>query len=90
MKKQIGVILTALIASLLMACSLTSCNKQLLDWNYNYDRAYVKIGEEWTDVDIKMWADYEGEQLQLTLEDGTVLVVHSANCVLYNGQLPRG
>ena len=91
MKKQIGVMLATLSASVVMACSLSSCNKQIIDWNYNFDRAYVKIGEEWQDLDIRTWTDYDdGEQIQLTLEDGTVLLVHSANCVLYNGQLPRG
>lgn len=91
MKKQIRVIIVTLFASLVLACSLSSCNKQIIDWHYNFDRAYVKIGEEWQDLDIRTWTDYDdGEQIQLTLEDGTVLIVHSANCVLYNGQLPRG
>jgi hypothetical protein len=50
----------------------------------------VKIGEEWKDIDITQWKNYEdGEQLQLKLPDGTVLIVHSGNCILYKGKLPN-
>lgn len=84
--KRFLAIVTTLILS--MMC-LTGCNQQLFDTNYEFRKAYVKIGDEWKDVSVKTWGDYEGEQLQLILQDGTVLVVHSANCILYNGTLPR-
>lgn len=72
-----------------LVCLLTACNNyQFFDFNYNFTHAYVKVGNTWTDVEIEKWTDYEGEQLQLTLKDGTVLVVNSMNCILYNGTLP--
>ena len=87
MKRKILVLLAVVV--LLLGC-LAGCNMQVIDLNYNFDKACVKIGEEWVDLEIKSWRDYEdGEQLQLTLEDGTVMVVHSANCVLYIGTLPN-
>lgn len=33
-------------------------------------------------------ADYDGEQLQLILTNGTVMIIHSRDCILYNGTLP--
>lgn len=71
-----------------LVCLLTACNYQIFDFNYKFTHAYVKIGDTWTNVEIKTWTDYEGEQLQLTLKDGTVLVVSSVNCILYDGTLP--
>lgn len=86
MKKLVAIILTLV----LMLCFTGCGNQQIFDTNYTFKKAYVKIGEEWYDVQIKTWTDYEdGEQLQLKLHDGTVLIVHSANCILYNGTLPN-
>ena len=87
-KKIITAVLTAIIA--LQCVSMAGCNKQIFDLNYEFKNAYVKIGDEWVDLEIKTWTDYEdGEQIQLILMDGTVLVVHSENCILYNGELPK-
>ena len=79
------------------AIALTSCsdiskvgyNKQIFDLNYKYSNAYIKIGEDWKDVKIKSWNDYDGEQLQIVLEDDTVILVNSMNCILYEGTLPK-
>ena len=68
---------------------LTACNKQILDLNLKFDRAYVKIGDEWKDVAIKLWNDYDGEQIQITLQDDTVILTSSMNCILYKGELPK-
>ena len=88
MKKKFLILFSAIIVGL--SC-LTGCNKQVMDWNYKFDKARVKLGEEWVDLKIKTWADFEdGDQLQLTLTNGTVMLVHSNNCVLYKGTLPEG
>lgn len=47
------------------------------------------MGDDWIDLAISKWKDYDGEQLQLILQDGTVLLVSSVNCILYNGTLPK-
>lgn len=86
MKKIILTLLIALLIGLLPI--FAGCNKQIIDLNLKFTNAYVKIGENWIDLKISTWADYEGEQIQLKLVDGTVLIVHSANCILYKGELP--
>lgn len=88
MKKAIikFLVLTIILVFLVGLCA---CNYQYIDLNLKFTNAYVKIGEQWIDLEIKTWRDYEGEQIQLTLKDDTVLIVHSANCVLYNGELPN-
>ena len=83
--------IVSLVVAILIAMStifLTGCNKQILDFNNKYTHAYIKINEEWIDVEIKTWNDYDGDQLQIILKDGTVMVIHSVNCILYNGTLP--
>lgn len=88
MKKKI---LAAVAVSIVGAASLAGCNKQMVDLNLKFDKARINMGDEWIDVELKKWTDYEdGDQLQLTLEDGTVMVVHSMNCILYKGTLPGG
>ena len=85
--KKVCFIITILLAMILF----TACNYQVFDLNYKFTNAYVQIGDEWIDLEIKSWKDYEdGEQLQLTLKDGTVLLVSSINCILYSGELPKG
>ena len=87
MKKFLaGIFLGATIIA--TAGLFAGCNYQMIDLNYQYTHAYVKIGEEWKDLEIKSWHDYDGEQLQITLKDGTVMLVSSYYCILYNGTLP--
>lgn len=98
MKKLIFVLCLILIVCLCLTC-LSACNEsgdskvgfnqQIFDLNYKFDRAYMKIGDTWKDVAIKSWKDYDGEQIQITLEDGTVILTSSINCILYNGTLPK-
>lgn len=88
MKKTIKIAIILAVILALVLC-LVGCNKQIVDLNYKFTNAYVKIGDVWVDFEIKKWADYEGEQLQITLLDGTVMLVSSVNCVLYKGELPK-
>lgn len=75
-----------LIFGLAIACCVIFCsgwNKQIFDWNYTFNTAYVK----WPDgtmktLKLKSWKDYEGEQIQLIDVSGTVYLVSSINCVL--------
>lgn len=86
MKKKI--IVLVLVLMLVCIAIFSGCNMQFVDLNFKFTNAYVKIGEEWVDLEIKTWLTYEGEQIQLTLHDGTVFIVNSMNCILYNGELP--
>ena len=86
--KLLIIIVAFIVLSCSVLCGCNGCNYQLFDTIYKYDKAYVKIGEEWVDLEIRSWADYEGEQLQLKLTDGSTLLVSSYNCILYYGKLP--
>ena len=66
----------------------TACNKTIIDTKYKFEKAHIRINGEWFDVDIHKWNDYEGEQIQLILTDGTVIIINSRDCILYNGTLP--
>ena len=79
MKKLFALVLTAL-----MLLSLTACgNYDVFDTVYTYDYAIVTFPDGSTQtIELAQWADYEGEQIQLTAKDGTVYLVNSVNCVL--------
>lgn len=81
--------LLGLVLIILIPVFLTGCNYQTFDTNFTYTHAYVQIGEEWKLVEITAWRDYDGEQLQIKLKDGTVLLVSSFTCILCNGTLPE-
>ena len=88
------ILLIAIAATVLTGCGTESdskigYNKQIFDFNQKFTNAYVNIGGVWTDLKIKSWNDYDGEQIQIILEDGTVMLVNSVNCILYNGNLPN-
>ncbi len=77
-----AMMLFGMIAVILIT-SLTSCNKQIIDTNYTFNRAIINTGNEVIEVKVKSWTDYEdGDQIQIKAEDGTVYLVHSSNITL--------
>ena len=76
--------LIALIAALCLgAVIFTGCNQQIIDLTYEYDKAIIDLGNgQVITVDVKSWKDYDGEQLQITTEDGTTYLTSSFNCTL--------
>lgn len=84
MKKFILSLLVAIIVGF-SAFGFCGCNKQIFDFNYSFTKAWVCVGGEWELYEISKWTDYEdGEQIQITLKDGTVMLVHAVNCILIN------
>lgn len=78
-----------IIAVLLIAAvSMAACNRTVFDTKYKFTKAHIRINDKWLDVDVKSWRDYEGEQIQLILTDGTTMIIHSRDCILYKGTLP--
>ena len=71
-------------AALGLCLCLTGCgNKQIFDMQRTFDEAIVKMPDgEVKTLKIKSWKDYEGEQLQITTDDGQTYLVSSFNCVL--------
>ena len=67
--------------------SLSSCgNYMILDTTYEFNKVHVH--NENKCYDVYAWTDYEGEQLQVQLEDGTVLLISSINATLVKGECP--
>lgn len=73
-----GVIFALLFIMLFM----TGCNKQVVDFDYTFDKAICNIGGEIKKIELKTWKDYDGEQLQLVDKDGNKYLVSSFNCTL--------
>ena len=78
MKKVLCIILLVVLAFVLFS----GCNKQLVDLNYKFDYAIIKLPNgEIVEGAVQSWKDYEGEQLQVKI-DGTTYLVSSINCAL--------
>ena len=81
--KRIIVSVVAVIALLTM---LVACgNYDAFDTNKTYTRAIITYGDgQLFDINIKQWRDYDGEQLQIVADDGTVYLASSFNTILIN------
>lgn len=78
----------ATAAALMLAATLAGCgNYKLIDTTYKFDRAIISLPDG-TVVDGKIdsWKDYEGDQLQVTV-DGATYLVHSSNVVMIAGEV---
>lgn len=84
MKRVIAIILSIiLMLGLFSGCA--GSNRQIVDFNYEYNTAVIDMFDGTTKtIKIKKWRDYEGEQIQITDENGDVWLVSSINCHLIN------
>lgn len=66
-----------------LGLSLTGCNYNMIDLEYQFDRAIIKLPNgEVVEGKVTSWRDYEdGEQLQVEI-DGVLYLTSSYNCVL--------
>lgn len=74
----------AIVIGLILATmSMTACNKQVVDFNYKFDKAIIDIGNDIITIDIKSWTDFDdGDQIQITDTNGKTYLVHSSKCTL--------
>lgn len=74
--------IASVVVGLGLLASLTACNKQVIDLTYSYSWAQFKMPDG-TIVEGKVdnWTDYDGEQIQVTI-DGTTYLVSSINLVM--------
>ena len=79
-----SVIVIIAFVGLLVLLTLSGCNYQMADLNYDFDYAYITFGDGVVEkIEIKSWRDYEdGEQIQITATDGTIYLTSSFNCTL--------
>lgn len=79
MKKSVRFLFLAILSIVLVGCG----NKKLLDTTYTFEYAIISLPNGNTvEGEIESWKDYEGEQLQITFENGETYLVSSFNAVL--------
>ena len=66
--------------------SCVSCNQQIIDTTYTFDRAIIQISnDEVIEIEVASWKDYDGsDQIQVKSKDGTTYLVHSSRVTLIN------
>lgn len=79
MKKMKQLLVLTILGGILAGCG----NKEIFDTTYTFDYAIVSLPNgDIIEGEIKSWTDYEGEQLQITFENGDTYLVSSLNAVL--------
>lgn len=69
------------IISLIILLTCCSCNYQVIDLDYDYDKIVCYYGDENFELKIDKWTDYEGEQLQIK-SDGKTYLLSANNCYM--------
>ncbi len=71
------------ILLLILTCLFTGCgNQDMWDTVYTYDYAYILLPNgEVVEGEVDKWSDYEGDQLQITIE-GNVYLTDTTRAVL--------
>lgn len=76
-------ILAITLISILLVATLSSCNKQVFDTTYSFDKAIISLPNgDVIEGTVDSWTDYEdGDQIQVKI-NGTTYLVHSSDVVL--------
>lgn len=82
MKKLRNVLIVGALV-LILVLSLVSCNQQVFDTTYSFERAIIYLPDGGVvNGKVESWGDYENsDQIQVKI-DGKVYLVHSTNIVL--------
>lgn len=81
-KAKFVTVVLVLIIFMISAIYLTSCNKQIIDVTYAFDKAIISLPNgELVEGKVDSWRDYDADQIQVKI-DGTTYLVHSENIVL--------
>ena len=84
MKNKILIVMILIILVLTLVVMM-GCNKQIVDLKLKFTNAYVKVGEEWIDIEIKKWTDFlQDERTQKAI----VLALKEVGGIL-KGLLPK-
>lgn len=69
----------ALIGLTIVGILLTGCNRQVVDFNYEFTRAQV---DELGEIEITSWKDFENsDMVQFTDKFGRVYLTHSSKVI---------
>lgn len=80
---KLYVVLVMLGLTALLVVTLSSCNKQIVDTTYTFNKAIIRLQDNSiVSGEIDSWKDYDGDQLQIRMKDGTTYLVHANNATL--------
>ncbi len=86
MNKKVILLVLVLILSVVI---LSSCgNRQVgIDTIQTFNKAYIKLGDEWKFINIISWRDFkDSDDVQVTTSDGTTYLTHYSNMILVSGK----
>ena len=72
-----------LLLIVVVIASLSACNRQVLDFTYKFDEAYIWLSDgTFVHGNVQSWKDYEdGDQIQVKI-DGVTYLTHAQNVIL--------
>lgn len=76
----VGIVLIIMTMSLLVSCS----NHQIIDLNWNFNKAVILRADGEQLVEVKNWNEYEDGAIQIVTSDGVVYYTHLNNVILIN------
>ena len=77
------IVLVGLVIFAIGCCS--RCNKQIVDTTYTFNKAIIRLQDNSiVSGEIDSWKDYDGDQLQIKMKNGTTYLVHANNATLIN------
>ena len=79
----------SLLSFVLLSVFLTSCNYEILDVQYKFNKVHATFdGENYQCYEIKSWTDYEGEQIQVDIKGYGKVLLSSYNSILVEDKCP--
>ena len=86
MKKASLKVLAVCALMFTTALTATSCNKQIFDTNYKFEKVHI-IGKSC--FEITSWTDYEdGDQIQVNIKNYGTCLFHSSQIILVEKKCP--
>ena len=67
----------------LLSLSLISCNRQIIDTTWKFNKAIILLGDKTIEIKIDSWMDYdEDTSVQIKAKDGTSYLTDLKNVIL--------
>ena len=84
MKNRSFKIIIATILIILIICSFTGCNMQIIDTKWSFDYVYIDLGNgKIIEGNVDSWKDWDdSDMIQVTMKNGKTYFTHSSNVVL--------
>ena len=88
MNRTFKIILIVLVLAVGLFVVSACGNRQVgFDTAQSFNKAYVKLGDEWQTVTVKAWRDFDnGDEVQIVASDGTIYLTHYSNMILVSGK----